>query len=89
MKIKPSSRKKLDMLRQISLDANVESDVPIWIRQQIDVNFGALLDSDATRQAAINKLIGACRAIYDACTPRDDDPIVAVIGELLDELKCA
>ena len=68
-------------------ESTEESDVPPWLRELVVENVSKLVRSNATEHKVANELIGGLRAILDASSPSDDDPIVSRMVSLIEKIN--
>ncbi len=78
------TREKLTELKRLAV-AKSETEVPVWLLETLIENVTKLLSEDATQSHVVDKMIGGLRALADAPSVPDDDPVMAQIVSIVDD----
>lgn len=64
-----------------------DSDIPVWLRELVVENVTKMIKEGASNQIVGDTLAGGLRAIIDASSPNEDDPIINQIVSIIDKTE--
>lgn len=79
----PELREQLMRLKTLA-QSSQESELSSWLRELLVQNISKLLEENAPELRVKECLRGGIRAIYDAEIPPTDDPVLILMGAILD-----
>ena len=72
---------------QSTVNAAQDSEIPVWLRKKIVENVTQLVEDNASDHKVANKLSAGVRAIMDASSPTDDDPVISQILSIIAQIE--
>ncbi|EAQ79178.1 hypothetical protein DSM3645_26184 [Blastopirellula marina DSM 3645] len=78
-----------DALKRLKVAANGsdDSEVPEWLRERVTENVSKLIEENASNRKVAEKLTGGLRAIMDASSPSDDDPLICQMISIIEVIE--